>query len=90
MVAKPSHIPVLLQNRKLKWRIIVLGKQCGKWSLISMTSSMKVLTLERKSIGVSTMKLSVFIPFTIKQIINFTEAICMGISSLILITKKYM
>jgi hypothetical protein len=78
-VAKPAHIPVLFQNtQNLKWRVTGLGKQCGKSSLISMTSNMKVHTLDRKSIGVSIMNPSVFIVFNIKNVMiqsvsNLTE-----------------
>jgi hypothetical protein len=66
--AKPSHEPVLFKNiQNSQWKIIVLGKQCGKSSLISMTSNVEVLTLKRKSVVVSIMKLSVFILFIFKQ-----------------------
>jgi hypothetical protein len=68
---------------------IVLGKS----SLISMISNMKVLTLERKSVGVRNQPVCTdSIHHETSEIIlcvtNLTEAIYTGISSLIPIAKK--
>jgi hypothetical protein len=64
---KSSHIPVLLKNFQNSQQNNCIRKARRNSSLISVISNMDVLTLERKFVSVSIMKLSVFIPFTFKK-----------------------